>query len=67
MALGEVVCLFLAQFYKIICCNSGMLQVNLEEFNVGMWVVLSVACDCVGLSIPVGSHFSSSCFVCTSP
>ena len=44
-----------------------MLQVKLEEFNVGMWVVLSVACDCVGIGIPVGSHVSSLCFVCTSP
>jgi len=69
MALEEVVHLFLAQLivYKIICCKSEMLQVNLEQLNISMWVVLSVACDCVGISIPVGRHFSSLCFVCTSP
>ena len=28
-----------------------------------MWVVLSVACACVGVGIPVDSHISSLCFV----
>ena len=64
MALGVEVCLFLAQqFYKVICCNSGVLQVELEEFNVGVWVVLSVECACVGMGIPVDKHSSSLCFV----
>ena len=43
-----------------------MLQIKLEDFNLGKWVVFSVACDCVGISIPVDSHISSMCFVCTS-
>jgi len=42
-------------------------EVKLEEFNVGIWFVLFVACDRVGVSIPVDSHINSLCFVWISP
>jgi len=44
-----------------------VLQVELQEFNVSMQVVFSVACDCVSVSVPVNSHVRNQCLVCSSP
>jgi len=44
-----------------------MLQINLKVFNAGGWDMWSVACDCVGINIPVGSDINDLCFVCSYP
>jgi len=54
-------------FRKVVCCNSGVLQVDLQEFNVSMQVVFSVACDGVSVSVPVNSYDCNQCLIYTSP
>ena len=54
-------------FRKVVCCDLGVLHVELQEFNVSMQVEFSVVGAGVSVSVSVNSHVRNQCLAYTSP